>query len=86
MHLDIVIVFFLPETAGAGKRALVPFLGPTFFDITPAFRRIEKEGGGIYGDILGHSVILIEYEPAHIDRVNYTIIAIAWLRVVGLIS
>jgi hypothetical protein len=49
-------------------------------------RQTRTRGRGIYGDILGHSVILIEYEPAHIDRVNYTIIAIARLRVVGLVS
>ena len=74
-----MIVLFLLETAGGGRRAPVPFLGPTFFDIALAFNRIEKDGGGIYEDIL-------EYKPTHIDRVNSTIIAIARLRVVGLIS
>jgi hypothetical protein len=81
-----VIIFFFLEITGGGKRALMPFLGLIFFNIALAFRRIEKEGRGIYGDILGYSVILIEYEPAHIDRENYIIIAIARLRVVGLVS
>lgn len=69
---------------GGGKCALMLFLGLIFFDIALVFRRIEKEGGGIYGDIIGYSVILIEYKLAYINRVNYIIIAIARLRVVGL--
>jgi hypothetical protein len=51
-----------------------------------SFRRIEKEGGGIDGDILGHSIKLVEYKPVHTDRVNYTIVLIDWLRVVNLIG
>lgn len=81
-----MIVLFLPETTRGRKRVLVPFIKPVFFYIALAFRRIEEEGCGVYGDILSYCVILVKNKPAYINRMDDAIIAINRLRVVSLIS